>query len=229
MRKTAKSILCLIIFGFLLSVFPAKIQAQRIVDKTVATVSDNVVKPELITYSDILWQLALQPDAPLNPPSSADLNAALQTLIDQRLIALEAKRLPTIAPTEAEVKEKIKDVLAQFPSTAEFERRLRLVGFDSINDDDFQRIMRERVAIEKYLDFRFRSFVVITPEDEKKYYRDGYTPEFRRRNPGALVPSLGEARDRINKQLTERKIAGDIERFLDEAKQRAQIEILFEV
>jgi hypothetical protein len=101
-----------------------------VVDRTVATVSDNVVEPELITYSDLLWQLALQRDVPINPPTSEDLNRALQTLIDQRLIALEAQRLPSLAPTEAQVKEKIKEVVAEFPSTAEFERRLRTVGFD---------------------------------------------------------------------------------------------------
>jgi hypothetical protein len=153
----------------------------------------------------------------------------LRTLIDQRLIALEAQRLPSLAPTDEQVKAKIKDVLDAFPSTAEFERRLRTVGFDSINDDNFQRIMRQRLAIEKYLDFRFRSFVVITPEDEARYYREVYVPDFRKRNPGALVPALTEIRTRINQSLTETRIAEDIEKFLDDAKRRADIEVLFEV
>jgi hypothetical protein len=89
--------------------------------------------------------------------------------------------------------------------------------------------MRQRVAIERYLDFRFRSFVVITPEDEARYYREVYVPDFRKRNPGALVPALAEIRTRINEALTERKIAEDIEKFLDDAKRRADIEVLFEV
>lgn len=222
-------IFCLSVFALIFAISPAQIRAQKIVDETVATVSDNVVAPELITYSDLLWQLALQPGVPINPPASEDLNRALRTLIDQRLIALEAKRLPTVAPSEDQVKQKIRDVLERFPSTAEFERRLRLVGFDSVNDDDFQRIMRERVAIENYLDFRFRSFVVITPQDEERYYRDIYIPDFRKRNPGSIIPALDEVRPQINQILTERKIAEDIERFLEEAKRRAQIEVLFEV
>ena len=69
---------------------PAQIKAQIIVDKTVATVGDGVGVPELITYSDLLWQLAIQPNVPLTPPSSEDLNRALQLLINQRLFALEA-------------------------------------------------------------------------------------------------------------------------------------------
>ncbi|CAN5654468.1 hypothetical protein BH24ACI2_BH24ACI2_00260 [soil metagenome] len=220
---------CLSIFVLLFILFSADIQAQQVVDKTVATVGDGVGVPELITYSDLLWQLALDPNAPINPPTSEDLNRALQLLINQRLFALEAERVPRAAPTEKQIKAEIERVLAQFPSTAEFEKRLRLVGFDSINDDNFQRIMARRVAIENYLDFRFRSFVVITPEDEAKYYSEVYTPEFRRRNPGLLLPPFDEKRSQINQILTEEKVASDIEKFLDDAKRRAEIIVLSEV
>jgi hypothetical protein len=222
-------LLCLALFVpiFFFSVLSA--DAQEIVDRTIATVDDNVGQPELITYSDLLWQLALQPSVPLTPPSSEDLNRALQLLINQRLIALEAERLPRSEPSDAEIDAKIKDVLANFPSTAEFEKRLRLVGFDSVKDDNFVRMMAQRVKIEKYLDFRFRSFVVITPEAEANYYRNTFVPDFRRRYPGVIVPTLEEKRAEINQTLTEEKIAKDIETFLDEAKRRAEITILSEV
>lgn len=202
--------------------------AQEMVDKTVATVSDGV-RIELITYSDLLWQLALQPDAPIEPPRSEDLKTALQTLIDQRLIALEAQRLPSIEPEKKEIDNEIKRVLDSFPSSDEFERRLRAVGFSSTSDDNFQRIIEQRVAIEKYLDFRFRSFVVITPDEERRYYNEVFVPDFRKKNPGLLMPTLDEMRKQINRILTEEKIFQDIQKFLDDAKSRADIEILFEV
>ncbi|HEY0051426.1 MAG TPA: hypothetical protein VGB68_19170 [Pyrinomonadaceae bacterium] len=225
LRKAAT----IIVVGLFVFASAIKTDAQQTVDKTVATISDGVSSSELITYSDLLWQLALNPDAPLNPPNSDDLKKILQILIDQRLFALEAKRLPRNAPTEAEVNEEIKRVLALFPSTAEFERRLRSVGFESVTDQNFVRMMEQRVAIVKYVDFRFRSFVIITPQEEEKYYRETFTPDFRRRNPGVLVPALAEARPFVNQILTERKVEEDIERFLDETKRRVEIEILFEV
>lgn len=215
------------IFGMIFGAVQT-MQAQQTVDRTVATVSDSV-KIELITYSDLLWQLALQPDASVQAPSSADLNRALQTLINQRLIALEAQRLPTLAPKDEEVKAEIKRVLDSFPSTAEFERRLRIVGFESVNDDDFEKIMRQRVAIDKYLDFRFRSFTIITTQDEEKYYREVFVPDFRKRNPGLLVPSLNESRAQINKTLTETRIESNIEKYLEDTKQRAEVVVLSEV
>ncbi|MGI9035113.1 MAG: hypothetical protein ACR2GD_03630 [Pyrinomonadaceae bacterium] len=226
--KSERLISLFITFGLIFFVSATSVKAQQIVDKTVAAVSDSV-NTELITYSDLLWQLALQPDVPIRPPGSPDLNRALQTLINQRLIALEAQRLPSLAPSDAEVKAEIKRVLDRFPSTAEFERRLRVVGFDSVTDDNFERIMRQRVAIDKYLDFRFRSFVIITPDEEAKYYRETFVPDFRKKNPGVLVPSFDESRARINKILTEAKISDDIEKYLEDARRRAEITILFEV
>jgi parvulin-like peptidyl-prolyl isomerase len=208
--------------------FSSAARAQKVVDKIVATVNDGV-KTELITYSDLRWQLALQPGPTLTPPSSEDLNRALQTLIDQRLFSLEAERIPRNDPTDEEIAQEIKETLAFFPSTAEFEKRLRLVGFISVKDDNFVRIMDQRVRIKKYLEFRFRSFTVITPEDEAKYYRETYAPEFRRRNPGVIVPSLEERRTQITQILTEEKVRTSIERFLDDAKRRAEIVVLSEV
>lgn len=206
-----------------------EIYSQDVVDKTVAAVSSGASKPELITYSDLLWQLALEPETPLSPPNPDDLNRALQTLINLRLFALEAQRLPAAELDENEVTAQIKRILATFTSSIEFERRLRLVGFESIQDDNFERMIRQRVAIEKYIDFRFRTFVVVTPDEEKKYYDDVFTPDFRRRNPGLLLPKLEEVQQQINRILSETKVEEDIERFLDDAKRRADIVILFDV
>ena len=166
--------------------------SQKIVDKTVATVSDGI-RTELITLSDLRWQLALQKGINLNPASSEDLNAALRLLVDQRIFTLEANRLPRETVSEKEIESKIKEIMdANGVSAAEFESRLRQVGFTSINDDNFEQIIADRVAIDKYLAFRFRSFIVITANDEAKYYREVFVPEFRRKYPGLLMPTLEE-------------------------------------
>lgn len=211
-----------------IGLFVGAANGQIVIDKSVAVVNDGV-RSELITYSDLLWQLALEPKASLDSPSSEDLNRALQKQINQRLFTLEADRVPREAPAEKEINAAITELVNHFPSPAEFESRLRKVGFTSIKDPNFERIVVDRLAIEKYLDFRFRSFIVITPEDEAKYYRDIFIPDFRRRYPGVLLPSLDEKRTEIHSTLTEEKVASAIEAFLDDAKRRVQIVILNEV
>jgi hypothetical protein len=230
LQKRRGRSLCILLIGAvcIIAAWPHTAQGQQVIDKTVAVVSDGV-RQELITYSDLMWQLALQPAAQLTPPRSDDLNAALQLLINQRIFALEAERLPREPPTDKEIAAKINETLKFFPSPAAFETRLRQVGFDSIKDVDFQNLIAQRVAIDKYVDFRFASFVVITPDDEAKYYRDVFVPDFRRRSPGVLVPTLDEKRAEINRTLTRQKVASSIETFLDEAKRRVQVDVLIEV
>ncbi len=228
LQNIYKHLFCVALFAAFISAFSTVGYSQKVVDKTVATVSDGV-RTELITYSDLMWQLALNPNVPISPPSSDDLNRSLQLIIRLRLIALEAERLPAAPPTKDKVDEEIRRILALFPSTAEFVKRLNTVGFDSITDDNFESLMRQRVAIEKYIDFRFRSFVVITPEDEEKYYRTEFMSEYRKKNPGALIPKIEDVRTSIVETLTEQRVEAEIEKFLDSAESNSEVVILSEV
>ena len=101
-----------------------------------------------------------------------------------------------------------------------------MVGFQSVDDEQFKEIIRRRVAIEKYLDFRFRYFTVVTPQEEANYYTQVFVPRFKSRNPDRIVPTLEEARERINRRLTESKIEADTDAFLDSARESAEIIIL---
>ena len=226
-RQKPTSFLITLLAGVIFLFVPS-VSSQEVVDKTVAVVSDGV-RSELITYSDLLWQMALQPGTQLEKPRTEDLNQALQLLINQRIFALEAERLPRTAPTEQEIADKINDTLRAFPSATAFEARLKQVGFDSIKDDAFERLIAQRVAIEKYVDFRFSSFVVVTPDEETAYYRDVFVPDYRKRFPGLLMPTLDEKRNEIRQLLTRNKVTAAIETFLDEQKRRVDVEVLIEV
>lgn len=196
--------------------------AQKVVDRTVATVSDGV-HTELITYSDLIWRLALESRSPVTAPTSQELNAALQKVIEERVFVLEAGRLPRAAPTEKEIADEISRLLTLLPA-GELERRLNQMGFKSVQDPTFQEIIGRKITAEKYIDFRFRSFIVITADDEAKYFRDVFVPEFRRLNPEAFgLPTLDSQRPIIRERISESRVAANIETFLDEAKRRSTL------
>lgn len=197
-------------------------RAQDVVDKMVATVNAGV-KTDLITYSDLLWQLALQPATVLDNPSSAELNRALRLLIDQRLILQEAEKLPTIVPTAKEISDARDELARNFASVPEFQQRLQRVGMTSEKLDE---IIEQRLKMEKYLDFRFRNFVVINQKELADYYNQVYVPRLKARFPGRIVPSLEQARAEIERTLTEAKIESDTDAFLDTIRDRAEIVIL---
>lgn len=193
--------------------------AQQVVDKMVATVNAGV-RTDLITYSDLMWQLALQPNTPLDNPNSADLNRALRLLIDQRLILQEAEKLPTLVPTPAEITAARNELALNFRTQDEFQERLRRVGLTSERLDE---IVEQRLKMEKYLDFRFRNFVVISQKEIADYYNDVYVPRFKERSPGRIVPTQEQARQEIEKTLVETKIESDTDAFLDRARETAEI------
>lgn len=225
---TGSRSLWLVLYFLLLPTAPADscVKGQEVVDKMVATVNAGV-QPEcgqicLITHSDILWQLALQPGTPLDNPSQEELTRALRLIIDQRLILQEAQKLPTIDPTPEEIKAARDELVKAFPPT-EFQARSMRVG---LTIEKLDEIVEQRLRIEKYLDFRFRNFVIISQQEIAEYYRDVFVPRFRSRNPGSVVPTLEEVQKEIEKILSEAKVESDTDAFLDAARERAEIVML---
>jgi hypothetical protein len=206
-------------FAFLLLTSPAR--GQEVVDRMVAIVNGS----GLITYSDLLWQLALQPGVPLDNPRQEDLRRALDVVIDQRLVLQEASKLPHAHASEKEIADAETELIKRFPSLEEFQRRLDKVGLTS---EQLAEIIHDRLDMEKYLDFRFRSFTVVTPQEVESYYKDVYVPRHRRVSPGSIVPELKTVFDALQKELIETKIASDTDAFLEEARTNAQITILDE-
>ena len=180
---------------------------------------------ELITHSDLLWQLALQPAAALDNQRREDLGRALQLVIDQRLIAQEAEKLPSVAPTDAEVQAELTELIGRFASREEFYARLRRVGLGE-DSEQLREIVRQRVAIDKYISFRFRAFTVVTPQETADYYRDVWAPRRRRQAPGSVAPRLEEVSAEVEEELRESKVGSDTDEFLEDARAAAEIVIL---
>jgi hypothetical protein len=197
---------------------PGPAPAAEVVDRMIA-----IVNGQLVTYTDLLWQLALEPGAPLDRPRSEDLRRVLETVIDQRIIYHEAEKLPHIHADDKEVEPALSELVRRFPSQAEFQRRVASVGLTS---GQLREIVRERVEVEKYINFRFRSFTVVTPQEVEGYYKDVYAPRRRRQSPGRIVPALKEVYQEIEGAIIEEKVASDLGKFFDEVRITADIEIL---
>ena len=218
MTRILKPIFAALVGAFFCALAPV-CSAQQVVDKMVATVNAGV-RTDLITYSDLVWQLALQPQTLLDNPTSEDLNRALRLLIDQRLILQEAEKIPTIVPTQKEVNDARDELARNFASPLDFQQRLQRVGLTS---EKLNEIVEQRLKMEKYLDFRFRNFVVISQKEIADYYRDVYTPRLKARFPGRILPPLEQVREEVEKTLMEAKIESDTDAFLDTARERAEI------
>ena len=203
--------------------------AQTIADKMVATVTNGSrATPDLITYSDLVWQLTLEPSTPFSArPGSEQLNKALRTVEDQLLILQEARKLPPANTPEAmqkiedQVRQKRDQLVQGIGSRALLEERMKSVGLTA---EQLDAILRDRVTIENYLDFRFRAFEL--PPSAREI-ADRYNQDYGRlRGSGRIVPTLEQVRDRIEHVLIEEKIESEIDKFVDNLREQPGTEIV---
>ncbi len=200
----------------------ATARAQQVVDQILALVNDEVV-----TKSDLLWSIALDPDAPnpAGPIGSDMLRRKLETMIDERLVLQEARKVPGPETSQDDLDKKRNELIARFPSETAFRERIQSVGLTPERLDD---LLRQRIRIDQFVDFRFRSFVFVTDQQIKQYYEKELAPKIREQ--GQVPPGLeeGDIRDRIEQILRQQKINEEIDTFLRDARQRADVVILAE-
>jgi hypothetical protein len=205
----------------MMSLIVPRVCAQQTVDQILTLVNDDV-----ITRIDLLWSIAMDPQAPspAGPVGSDLLSRELDVMIDERLIAQEATRIPTTEITQDEIDKKNSELIKSFQSEAQFRERVGSAGLTPQKIDD---LIRQRIVIDRFVEFRFRSFVLITEQDIKRFYDEVLVPSIR--NCGAVPPSLDEVqdgksvRDGISATLKQRKINDEVERWLSQARQRADI------
>jgi hypothetical protein len=178
---------------------------------------------EGITQSDIVWGLALDPNVAELKEDPQNMIEMLNQLVDQSLLFDEAEHLPNLEPTPEEVTRAISDLIRRFPSEAGFYQRISRVGLTA---EMLQSIMRRRLQILKYIDFRFRSFAIITEDEIQRYYRETLQPQLRARGVTPPEQPADQERNMIESILIEDRIDREIERFLENARQQADIVVL---
>lgn len=209
-----KSYLSGLISFSLLCLFPLSLARAEITDRMLA-----IVNGKLITESEVIWALALDPGLQPLDLSPENKRLMLERLIDQRILDSEAEKVPQEPPTEAEITNYINnELIKEFGSEAAFRDRLQKVGLDHAS---LREIVLHRLEMLKYIDFRFRAFVFLKPEEVERYYREVELP--RMRNRGGRVRSLDEMRAQIEATLIEERVNAELDRFLDEARLQAEI------
>jgi hypothetical protein len=200
---------------------------QQTVDLIVALVNGDV-----ITRSDLLWNVALDPasPSPAGRVSTDVLRQTLEVVIDQRLVLQEASRLPSDEVTQKEIEDYKAALIKRFSSpqmagAAEsvFSQRIQSVGLTS---DRLNELIAQRILIERFVEFRFKSFVFVSEQEVQKYYDERLVPEMRSR--GVVPPPLKDVRDQIVPILRREKVNDEIDRWLPDARRRAEIVIVAE-
>lgn len=183
-----------------------------------------VANSQPVLRSDVVWTLALDPKVSNDEIFSKEVQQQmLSQLIDQKLLLYEARGIPGIEPSPAEVTRALSELITRFPSEEFFYKRIASVGLSS---NSLNEIIRNRLRILKLIDFRFRAFVIIPEEEILTYYRQVLVPKLIEQGvkPGES-PTLQE-RELIDQILTEEQVNRAIDSYLENLRQQSNIVFL---
>jgi hypothetical protein len=191
--------------------------------QTVADQVAAVVENEVISLSDLQWFVRYRGlQVPQEPQARRDfyLNM-LEEVINQKVISREAEQTPIIQIYAEDVQARINAYRNQFPSQEAFEERLAQM---EMSMSDLRQLVRRQLAVNEFVEVRFKPFIIVMPDEIEAYYRQELVPQLEEQNLPLVDPALVE--ESIRDILTERKTTTELERWLRSARRKADVSVL---
>jgi peptidyl-prolyl cis-trans isomerase SurA len=185
----------------------------EIIDRILA-----VVDTQIITLSDVRAALrfGLVPE-----DVSVDLTgAALQRLIDRRLMLAEVDRYAPPEPSEAAVNASLAALERRFKDALGLEIALNQ---SALTREELRRHLRDTLRIESYLQQRFSTTVQVSDDEVARYYRE-HPEDFMR--DGQLRP-FDDVRDIARTRVIENQRATFVRQWVDGLRRRGSVQLLY--
>ena len=205
----------------------------EVLDRVVAVVNGH---PILASE----WDEAVRYECFLNQRAAGEMTAperqaALQRLVDQRLMEAEMKLEGSRPASEEEIEKKIADVRQQIlrnrnPASSkasngaeedrEWQAALAQYGFTQAEVEEH---MAHDLDLLRFVDRRFRPTIQIEPSDIERYYRETLMPQLLK--AGAPDPPLADVSAQISELLTQRALDEQLNRWLQTLRQEGKIQM----
>lgn len=145
----------------------------------------------------------------------------IRELADQWIVRQEASAISYAQPPKEDVDRAYQELVKQFPSAEEFNRRCSAAG---LSDAAVHRMLEQQLYLSRFLDRRFRPAAQVTEDQVQTYYEKEFAPQLKARNE--TVPPLDDVDETIREVLIQRAITERSEKWLDDTRERLKIEIL---
>jgi hypothetical protein len=185
-----------------------------VADRVVAVVDDD---PILASDMDRAVAFGLVRREPGEDEGAFEVRV-LDLLIQERLRSHEIERHGFQEVPLSEVNQAYEDLVAGFPSQAEFERRLDELG---LTEAAVKEILARQLLVLVFVEERLGPRVFVTLDNISDYYEGTLVPEMRRR--GEPVPEPSAVREQIRTVLREQRLNREIELWTEELAFRADV------
>lgn len=190
---------------------PAVLAQGHVIDRIVAHVEDDIL------FQSELVELGKFQQFQGNPKESdAQL---LDHLILQWIVNSEANSARFAQPGDADLAQAVAALQKQFGSPQAFANRRQNSG---LMETQLRRLLKQQIFLTRYLDYKFRAAVQISPAEIEKYYRQSLAPQLAARRQN--LPPLPDVEEEIRELLVQREINLRADTWLEESKAQLRIE-----
>ena len=151
--------------------------------------------------------------------STDPIGAALQRLIDRRLMLVEVDRYAPPSPARPAVNASLAAVERRFKDALGLEIALNQ---SALTREELRRHLRDTLRIESYLQQRFSTAVQVSDDDVVRYYRE-HPEDFMR--DGQLRP-FDDVRDIARTRVIENQRAAFVRQWVDGLRRRGSVQLL---
>lgn len=205
---------------------PASGNQPVVLDRVIA-----IVNGQVLLQSDVEEERRLAALSPLRVPPGKDTNTAAAHRLIRRTLVLEQMKQqdqPTTvsgAETESGLK-KLRATLhgcAPYSCTSQQGWEKFLKEHDITQQEAMAR-WSQRMAIEKFINLRFRAGIRIMPEEISTYYNDTLKPSLEANH--VAVPPLSAVSSRIEQLLLEERVNSMISQWIQSLRAEGSVQIL---
>ena len=216
---------------YLAAIAPALAQTPNTASPIVLDRVVAVVNNQAILASDVDDEMRLSVLEPRAAARTAESpRAALQRLISRTLIEQQIRdeEAQTTAPTEDEITSRLATIRRELPACIR-QNCVTEAGwkaFMAANHLTPQRVetyIRNRLAILRFIEMRFRQGISISREEVKTYYQDTLLPQYA---SGVKAPPLEQVEPRIEEILLQQKVNVLFGDWLDNLRKQGDVEVL---
>jgi len=196
---------------------PAKAAAAELGGEPIDGVAARI-EDDILTESEVRELAAFQKLVDGQSKPRGDL---IRELVDQWIVRGEADATKYPPPSEEDVGRAYKQLVAQFSSPEEFEKRRADAG---LSEAAVRRMLEQQIYLARFLDYRFRPAAQVDEKQIEAYYNDEFAPQLKAR--GEKVPPIEDVEDTIREVLIQRDIDTLSRQWLDDTSGRLKIDIM---
>jgi muconolactone delta-isomerase len=204
-----------------LSAAPPPGQAGRVLDEVVAVVRSPSGETRLVTLSKLREEARVAlvsrgaPDAAVAPLDGPALEAALEWIVDQILIADEVNRLRVFEVDRAEVLAELKRFRERFRRPEDYRAFLEA---SEITEEELMAVLRRMLRVQRYLDNRVMRTSRVPESEARAYYQE------HRKDFDGL--EYERAREAVRAHLIEERVKAEVKSVLADLRGRSEIRVL---